>query len=64
MLTVNADDHPVMRQFHKPGEEKLTPVIIASELHDKWLSSDPAEAAELMTWTHMPELKTLAAPKV
>jgi hypothetical protein len=22
MLTVNVDDHPVMRQFHKSGEEK------------------------------------------
>lgn len=22
MLTVNADDHPVMKQFHKAGDEK------------------------------------------
>ena len=56
MLTVNADDHPVMRQFHKPGDEKRTPVVIAPELHDAWLSADTAQAAALMTWAHMPDL--------
>ena len=40
MITVNADEHPVMRQFHKPGDEKRTPVIIAPELHDKWLRAN------------------------
>ena len=63
MLTVNADEHPVMRQFHKPGDEKRTPVIIAPELHDTWLSADQAKAAELMSWTHMPELTASAAPR-
>jgi len=63
MLTVNADEHPVMNQFHKHGDEKRTPVIIAPELHDAWLSADPTKAAELMTWSHMPELRALAAPR-
>jgi len=63
MLTVNADEHPVMRQFHKPGDEKRTPVIIAPELHEKWLSADLAQASELMTWSHMPELSAFAAPR-
>jgi putative SOS response-associated peptidase YedK len=31
MLTVNADAHPVMCQFHKTGDEKRTPVIIQPE---------------------------------
>jgi putative SOS response-associated peptidase YedK len=64
MLTVNADEHPVMRQFHKPGDEKRTPVVIAPELHDRWLSADAAEAADMMTWTHMPELTASSAPRV
>ena len=59
MLSVNANKHPVMRQFHKQGDEKRTPVIIASELHDNWLSAEPTKAAELMTWSHMPELNAL-----
>lgn len=63
MLTVNADEHPVMRKFHKPGDEKRTPVIIAPEFHDAWLSADPAHAAELMTWAHMPELTAAPAPR-
>jgi putative SOS response-associated peptidase YedK len=63
MLTVNADEHPVMSQFHKPGDEKRTPVIIALDLHDAWLGADPVQAAELMTWAHMPELRAEAAPR-
>jgi hypothetical protein len=63
MLTVNADEHPVMRQFHKLGDEKRTPVIIAPELHDNWLSADSVQAANLMTWSHMPELRAMAAPR-
>ncbi len=64
MLTVNADEHPVMCQFHKPGDEKRTPVIIAPELLEAWLSADHAKAAELMTWAHMPELKAMVSPRL
>jgi putative SOS response-associated peptidase YedK len=63
MLTVNADEHPVMRPFHKLGDEKRTPVIIDPELHDKRLSANVAQASELMTWSHFPKLKAMAAPK-
>jgi putative SOS response-associated peptidase YedK len=62
MLTVNADYHPVMKQFHKHGDEKRTPVIIAPELQDAWLSADTTQASELMTWSHMPDLLALQAP--
>ena len=61
MLTVNADKHPVMCQFHKPGDEKRTPVIIDPKLHDQWLSADIGMATELMTWAHMPELNARPA---
>ncbi len=63
MLTVNADEHPVMRQFHKPGDEKRTPVIIAPDLHDAWLGAEAAKAAEMMAWAHMPELRAAPAPR-
>ena len=63
MLTVNADEHPVMSQFHKPGDEKRTPVIIAPELQDAWISADQHQAADLMTWSHMPELIAMPAPR-
>jgi hypothetical protein len=60
---VNADEHPVMRQFHKPGDEKRTPVIIAPDLHDAWLGADSAKAAEMMTWSYMPALRAEPAPR-
>jgi putative SOS response-associated peptidase YedK len=64
MLTVNADAHPVMQQFHKPGDEKRTPVVIAPALHDAWLSADVSQAAELMGWQHMPALVACSAPRI
>ena len=63
MLTVNADEHPVMRQFHKPGDEKRTLVIIAPDLLEDWLSADPDKASQMMTWSQMPALRTEPAPK-
>jgi putative SOS response-associated peptidase YedK len=52
-----------MKQFHKPVDEKRTPVIIPPELHDAWLSADTNQASELMTWSHMPQLVAIAAPR-
>jgi putative SOS response-associated peptidase YedK len=62
MLTVNADAHPVMKQFHKQGDEKRTPVIIAPDLHSSWLASTTENAANLMSWQHMPPLVAEPAP--
>lgn len=36
-LTINADQHPLMRRFHKAGEEKRSLVIIAKEDYQAWL---------------------------
>lgn len=38
MLTVNADDHPVMKRFHRPGEEKRMVVILPPEEYLPWLT--------------------------
>ena len=63
MLTVNADEHAVMNQFHKPGDEKRTPVIISPEYHGDWLGADLADAAALMSWQHMPSLAAYPCPR-
>lgn len=42
MLTVNADDHALMRDFHKPGDEKRMVVILPTGAYDDWLRA-PAE---------------------
>ncbi len=44
MLTVNADDHPYYRQFHKPGEEKRMPIILDPKDQDAWLACSVHEA--------------------
>ena len=36
-LTINADQHPLMRRFHKPGEEKRSMVILHKNDYDVWL---------------------------
>ena len=63
MLTVNADEHPVMRQFHKAGDEKRTPVIIQPENYNRWLGADVPTAEGMMTWANMPALQATAQPK-
>ena len=64
MLTVNADEHPVMKQFHKPGDEKRTPVILAPSQFDQWLSADQAQAAAMLNLQSRPELTSQRHPKI
>lgn len=42
MLTINADDHPFMRQYHKPDDEKRMVVVLDEWDYDSWLRA-PAE---------------------
>lgn len=44
MVTVNADEHPFMRQFHAPGDEKRMVVILEPEDFEGWLTCPVAEA--------------------
>ena len=44
MLTVNADDHAFMRQFHAPEDEKRMVVIADPEEFQGWLTCSVAEA--------------------
>jgi putative SOS response-associated peptidase YedK len=49
-LTVNADEHPLMRRFHKPGDEKRSVVIVPEAEWDNWLGCrDPEIARAYMT---------------
>ncbi|TFW19496.1 DUF159 family protein [Massilia arenosa] len=44
-LTMNADEHPLMKRFHKPGDEKRSLVIVPQNEWDDWLNvRDPEEA--------------------
>ena len=48
MLTINADDHPVMGRFHKPGDEKRSLVIVPPERRDEWLRATPEHANRIL----------------
>jgi len=45
MLTVNADEHPLMRRFHKPGDEKRSVVIVRPDAYADWLSCKSTDEA-------------------
>jgi putative SOS response-associated peptidase YedK len=44
MLTMNADSHALMRQFHKPEDEKRMIVILPAERYDDWLRAKPEQS--------------------
>ena len=48
LLTINADGHPVMGRFHRPGDEKRSLVPVAREDWAAWLDDDPESAARLL----------------
>ena len=48
MLTINADDHPVMRQFHKPEDEKRMVVILNEGDYDAWLQAPASESNDFL----------------
>ncbi|WP_434660780.1 SOS response-associated peptidase family protein [Paraburkholderia sp. A3BS-1L] len=45
MLTVNSSDHPLMRRFHKPGDEKRSVVIVRPTDYEGWLGSRSTDEA-------------------
>ncbi|WP_321943056.1 SOS response-associated peptidase [Paraburkholderia tropica] len=45
MLTVNAAEHPLMKRFHKPGDEKRSVVIVPPSEYEGWLSSRTMDEA-------------------
>lgn len=48
MLTINADDHPFMRQYHKPEDEKRMVVILDETDYDAWLSVPVADSSAFL----------------
>lgn len=48
MLTINATDHPVMNQFHRPEDEKRMVVILPEDQYDAWLEAKPSESMDFM----------------
>ncbi|MFL9876727.1 SOS response-associated peptidase family protein [Paraburkholderia megapolitana] len=48
MLTLNADDHALMKRMHRPNDEKRSVVVIRPEDYDEWLHTTNVDAARSM----------------
>ena len=46
MLTINADTHPVMNHFHRPGDEKRMVVIVEPSEYLNWLNATTSDATQ------------------
>jgi hypothetical protein len=62
MLTVNADAHPVLNRFHKPGEEKRSPVLLPLDQWPHWLSATPEQAQQMIDAHQAPPVRVQADP--
>ena len=64
-LTINADDHPLMKRLHRQGEEKRSLVIVPSADYDDWLGCKDLERARTYLQPYLADLMTgEPAPKV
>ena len=46
MLTINSDDHPFMKQFHGPDDEKRSIIVIPEESRQDWLHCNHEHASD------------------
>jgi putative SOS response-associated peptidase YedK len=64
LLTMNADQHPLMKRFHRPKDEKRSLVIVPPEQRLDWLHADHRTARSLMQDMPVDEFYIEAAPRV
>jgi putative SOS response-associated peptidase YedK len=63
MLTINADDHPVMKHFHKPEDEKRSIVVLNDPDLLPWLNASHEQARALLQFAQDGFLESEAAPR-
>ncbi len=63
LLTVNADAHPIMGQFHPTNDEKRSIVVIAPDAYDDWLLATTDEAISFFAPVPTEEFISAPAPK-
>jgi len=61
MLKINADDHPFMKQFHAPNDEKRSIVVIPKGRHNDWLNCNHDQAKDFLV--EMPIDEYTSEPK-
>lgn len=48
MLTINADDHALMKNYHRPGDEKRMVVVLPNGAIRDWLQASAEQSMEFM----------------
>lgn len=48
MLTINADDHPLMKHYHRPQDEKRMIVVLDELEYDGWLEAAPEDSHQFL----------------
>ena len=61
MLTINADAHALMRNFHRPSDEKRMVVILAEGSYDHWLQASAEQALAFLNPYPAERLAAVAA---
>ena len=62
MLTINADGHPVMGRFHKPGDEKRSLVVVPSAQWSDWLHASTEQAIGMLSAMNPEQFTATARP--
>ena len=64
MLTINADNHPLMQRFHRPDDEKRMPVLLHPPQYSAWLQSTKEQFPDFLRAYPAQHLISEAAPRV
>lgn len=62
MMTVNADDHDLLRNYHRPGAEKRMLVLLPRAQWGEWLDVEPGRSMEFMRQYPADRMVATAAP--
>ena len=68
MLTINCDEHPLLKRFHKHFDEKgmpnerRTPALLREADYDRWLDAPLEHASGFLTTFGTDDLQATAAP--
>jgi len=63
MLTIRAGEHPVMRRFHRPEDEKRSVVLLQPHQIDPWLSASTEQALAMLEPFDPSTVRTVESPR-
>lgn len=64
MITMNAIDHPMMKEFHEPGDVKRSVVVIPHARLEEWLSWKSSNIQSFVCGFPADEFECMHVPKI